>query len=93
MSQQQKKKSSPLIRSVTLVRILAAGITMLSLGGMTVYASDHLYNAAAPLQPATARTAAPVATSPTARTTTGRIQLSAGVPTTTTPPITKTHRS
>lgn len=89
------QKRKPLISSVTALRILATGITALSLGGMTVYASDHLYNTTAPLQPVAAQTAttpAPAATT-TTRTTTGRIQLSVGVSTTTARPVTKTHRS
>jgi hypothetical protein len=85
------QKHRPLISSVTALRILATGITALSLGGMTSYASGHLYNTAAPLQPATVQTAATPAT--TTRTTTGRIQLSGGVPITTAKPVTKTHRS
>ena len=87
MASQQRRH---LISSVTVLRILATGITALSLGGMSVYASGHLYNAAAPLQPAAAQAAAPATT--TTRTT-GRIQLSGGVPTTTAKPVTKTHRS
>lgn len=86
------RKRSPLVRSVTALRLIAAGITMLSLGGMGVYASDHLRNTAAPLQPAAAQAPAPATTTIT-RTTTGRIQLSPGVATTTARPITTTHRS
>lgn len=85
-------KPRPLISSVATLRALAAGITILSLAGMTGYAADHVRNNAAPLQPPAAaqtQTAAPATT----RTTTGRIQLSIGVQTTTVPPITKTHRS
>lgn len=84
-----KQKRKPFISSVAAVRALAFGITMLSLGGMTAYAGDHLRNNAAPLQPSAAQTA----TTTTTRTSTGRIQLSAGVPTTTARPVTKTHRS
>lgn len=85
-------KPTPLVTSVAVLQALAVGITMLSLGGMTLYASDHLRNSAAPLQPSAARTATPVTTT-TTRTTTGRIQLSAGVPSTTARPVTSTHRS
>jgi hypothetical protein len=89
------RKRRPLISSVTVLRILATGITALSLGGMTIYASGHLYNTVAPLQPTAPRAAATPApaAATTTRTTTGRIQLSAGVPTTTAAPVTKTHRS
>ena len=85
-------KRTPLVTSVAVLRALAVGITMLSLGGMTVYAGDHLRNSTAPLQPGAALTSAPVAPS-TTRSTTGRIQLSAGVPSTTARPVTSTHRS
>jgi len=64
---------------------------MLSLGGMAAYATDHLHNTAAPLQPAVATPA--TAPAVTTRTTTGRIQLSAGVATTTAKPVTTTRRS
>jgi len=85
-------KPRPLISSVATLRALAAGITVLSLAGMTGYAADHIRNAAAPLQPPAASQTQTVAPT-TTRTTTGRIQLSIGVPTTTVAPITKTHRS
>jgi hypothetical protein len=87
----QARKRKPLVSSVAVLRALATGITMLSLGGMTAYATAHLHDSAAPLKPAAA-TAAP-APAVTTRTTTGRIQLSAGVPTTTARPVTTTHRS
>ena len=87
-------KRAPLIGSVALLRILVTGITVASVGGMTMYANAHRYDAAAPLQPAAATTAAaPAPSSATTRTTTGRIQLSAGVPITTAAPVTRTHRS
>jgi hypothetical protein len=89
---QQKRKPSPLVSSVNALRGLAAGITMLSLAGMTVYAGGHLYNSSAPLQPVAAATATPAAATTTR--TTGRLQLSQTVPTTTsTRAVTKTHRS
>jgi hypothetical protein len=78
--------------SVNALRALAAGITMLSLAGMTAYAGGHLHNGAAPLQPAApvaVATAAPAATP----TSSGRLQLSRGVTTTATTPVTATHRS
>jgi hypothetical protein len=89
----QQRRRSPLVSSVDVLSSLAAGIMVLSLAGMTVYAGDHLRNAAAPLQPAAA-TAAPRATTTTTTTsTTGRLQLSRTVPTTTTRPVTTTHHS
>jgi hypothetical protein len=90
MRSRAPKPPRPLVTSVNALRGLAAGITMLSLAAMTAYASGHLYNATAPLQPAAAATAAPA----TASTTTGRLQLSRTVTTTSTSrAITKTHRS
>ncbi|HEX6061426.1 MAG TPA: hypothetical protein VF001_05105 [Candidatus Limnocylindria bacterium] len=84
-------KPSPLVSSVNAIRALAAGITMLSLAGMTVYAGDHLHNQTAPLQPPAATSAAPAATTTTAST--GRLQLTRGVATTTTRAVTSTHHS
>jgi hypothetical protein len=73
---------------------MAAGVTLLSLAGMTAYAGGHLHNIAAPLQPAAAQTAAPTtATATTTTTTTGRLQLSRGVATSTARPVTTTHHS
>jgi hypothetical protein len=89
----QKRKRSPLVSSVNAVRTLAAGITMLSLAGMTVYAGGHLHNTTAPLQPAAAATTVPAAAT-SASSTTGRLQLSRTVTTTTsTPAVTSTHHS
>ena len=82
----------PLVTSVNALRSLAAGITLLSVAGMMAYAGGHLHNAAAPLQPAAAATAAPAAV--TASTSTGRLQLSRTVTTTSTSrAVTTTHHS
>jgi len=90
----QRPRRSPLVGSVNLLRGVAAGITMLSLAGMTAYAGGHLHNTAAPLQPAAAATAAPATSTATTTTTTGRLQLSRTVPTTTsTRAVTTTHHS
>jgi hypothetical protein len=86
-----QRKRSPLISSVNALRAMAAGVTLLSLAGMTAYAGGHLHNIAAPLQPAAAQTAAP--TTATTTTTTGRLQLSRGVATSTARPVTTTHHS
>ncbi len=86
----KQRKRSPLVSSVNAIRALAAGITMLSLASMTVYAGDHLYNQGAPLQPA-ASAGATAATTTTS--TTGRLQLSRTVTTTTTRAVTTTHHS
>ncbi|MEA2660659.1 MAG: hypothetical protein QOH08_231 [Chloroflexota bacterium] len=87
-----RRTPSPLISSVNALRGLAAGITMLSLAGMTVYAGGHLHNTAAPLQPAAAATATPAPA--TTSSSTGRLRLSGTVTTTTTSrAVTSTHRS
>jgi hypothetical protein len=87
----KQPRRSPLVTSVNAIRALAAGITMLSLAGMTVYAGDHLHNQTAPLQPAASATAAPATVTTTSST--GRLQLTRGVSTTTTRPVTTTHHS
>jgi hypothetical protein len=87
----KQPKRSPLVSSVNAIRALAAGVTMLSLAGMTIYAGDHLHNQSAPLQPAAAASAAPAATTTTSGT--GRLQLTRGVATTTTRAVTSTHHS
>jgi hypothetical protein len=87
----QPRRRSPLVSSVNALRGLAVGITVLSLAGMTVYAGGHLHSSAAPLQPAAP---APIAiAAPATTTTTGRLQLSRGVTTTTAQAVTTTHRS
>lgn len=85
-------KRAPLISSANFLRGVAAGITMLSLAGMTAYAGGHLHNASAPLQPGSAVTAATPASTTTSST--GRLQLTRTVPTTTsTRAVTTTHHS
>lgn len=88
-----KRARSHIVSSVDLLRAIATGITMLSLAGMTVYAGGHLHNAAAPLQPDAPVAAATAAPSRTSAATTGRLQLSRGVATTTARPVTATHHS
>lgn len=90
----QKRKRSPLVTSVDALMGLAGSILVLTLAGMTVYAGGHLRNADAPLQPSAAA-AAPAAPALTVTTspTTGRLQLSRGVTSTTTPSVTRTHHS
>lgn len=85
-------KRAPLIGSVSFLRGVAAGITVLSLAGMTAYAGGHLHNVSAPLQPASAVTAAAPASTTTSST--GRLQLTRTVPTTrSTRAVTTTHHS
>jgi len=76
-------KRDPLIRSSVALRGVATGMTLLSLAGMSAFASTHVQNAAAPLKPTVASTnqqtsaaTTTVATpAPTSRTTriTGRV--------------------
>jgi hypothetical protein len=87
-----KRTRSPLVTSVNALRAIATGITMLSLAGMTAYAGGHLHNTAAPLQPAAPAAAASAAPA-TTTSSTGRLQLSRGVATTTARPVTSTHHS
>jgi len=88
----EKRTASPLVSSVRVLRGIAAGITLLSLAGMTVYAGGHLHNPAAPLQPAAPAAAA--ATTSLTTSGTGHLQLSQTVPTTTSSrAVTATHRS
>src|SRR5689334_14425070 len=84
----------PLVRSIGLLKIVAAGITLLSLAGTTVYASDHLYSASAPLRPQAVGAATPAAgAKTTTSSTSGRLNLSPTVTTTAAPAITGTHHS
>lgn len=82
----------PLVSSVSALRALATGITMLSLVGMTAYAGDHRHNTSAPLRPAALASATPAPAATTAPGT-GRLQLTRTVATTTARPVTTTHRS
>jgi len=49
-----------LTRSTVVVRLLATALTVGSFGGMTAYASAHVQNPAAPLQPTVTAAAAPL---------------------------------
>ncbi len=85
-------RRGPLISSVNALRALATSITVFSLVGMTAYAGEHLHNTTAPLQPAAVASATSTPAATTAPTT-GRLQLTRGVATTTARPVTTTHRS
>ena len=77
----------PPIRSLLALRAIATAVTLLSFGGMTVYAADHAKPANAALAPAVVSASTPVPT-PAAR-----LRLSPQVPVTRLPPVTSTHRS
>lgn len=89
-----RPRSRPvLVRSVTVLRAIFAGITLASLGGMTAYATDHLHADGAPLKPnAVVAPAATPTAQPTAATRT-RTTLRQQVPTTTRTPLTRTRQS
>ena len=80
-----------LIRSLPVLRGLAATITLLSFGGMTAYAASHVQNADAPLRPAVvASSATPSATVASSSLST---RSSVTVPTTSRQAVTRTHSS
>ena len=99
---QSRTKTNPLIRSAAILRGIATAITLTSLSGMTAFASTHVQNTNAPLQPSasttTAATSASSTTSSSSRSTTAtrtgrRTTVTSGVGTTTTPARTKTAQS
>ena len=88
----------PVVRSLNALRTLAAGITLLSLGGMTAYATTNLHPESAPLSPAVASPSARAAATTTRPGTRGSTATAAPtiaprVPTTTRRPITRTRAS
>jgi len=76
-----------------MLRALAAAITLSSFGGMTIFASENLHAANAPLQPAAAATATPAPTTAPTTVTTGRTTTRRSVSSTTTTPVTRTKQS
>ena len=98
---QTRSKANPLVRSSAILRGLATALTLTSLTGMTAFASTHVQNASAPLQPAASQSKAAVTVAATpaptaARTTTAsrrRTTVTSGVGTTTTPARTRTSQS
>lgn len=98
---QPRSKTNPLVRSSAILRGLATALTLTSLTGMTAFASTHVQNASAPLQPgASSSTPAAVTVAatpaPTANRTTTRgrrTTVTSGVGTTTTPARTRTAQS
>jgi hypothetical protein len=84
----------PLIASTVVLRALAAAITLSSFGGMTIFASENLHVANAPLQPAAVAAATPVPTATsTTTTTTATTTVRSSVATTTTTAVTRTKQS
>ena len=98
-----RPKTTPLVRSSAILRGLATALTLTSLTGMTAFASTHVQNSSAPLQPAAsstttsatvAATPAPTANRTTTTTRNRRTTVTSGVGTTTTTPArTRTAQS
>ena len=94
MTDRPRRATRPLIGSTLVLRALVAAITLSSFGGMSIFASENLYAANAPLQPAAAATAAPAATTaPTTATTTPTTTTRRSVTSTSTAPVTRTKQS
>jgi hypothetical protein len=89
-------KRDPLIRSSVALRGMATGLTLLSLSAMSVFASTHVQNAAAPLKPTVASTnqqTTATAATPTPAPTSRRTTVTGRVTTTTQAARTRTKSS
>lgn len=80
-------RKNPPIRSMFALRAIATAFTLLSFGGMTVYAADHAKPANATLAPTVISAAAPRPSPP------ARLRLSPQIPVTRLPPVTSTSVS
>jgi len=89
----RRHSTRPLISSTLALRVLASAITLTSFGGMTIFASENLHAAKAPLQPAAVATATPAPTAAPTRVTTGRTTTRRSVTSTNTAPLTRTKQS
>jgi hypothetical protein len=92
MPDRPRNFTRPLIGSTLVLRVLASAITLTSFGGMTIYASENLHAANAPLQPAAVATATPTPTTAPTTVTVGRATRRS-VTSTSTAPITRTKQS
>jgi len=92
MTTRSRHTTRPLIGSTLILRVLASAITLTSFGGMTIYASENLHAANAPLQPAAVATATPTPTTAPTTVTVGRATRRS-VTSTSTAPITRTKQS
>ena len=98
MTTSPRRAKRPLIASTLALRALATAITLSSLGGMTIFASENRYASNAPLQPAAVATAAVATatqaptTAPTTVTSTRRT-VQRSVTSTTTTAVTRTKQS
>jgi hypothetical protein len=93
MTSRSRRVTRPLIGSTLVLRVLASAITLTSFGGMTIFASENLHAANAPLQPAAAATATPTPTTAPTTFTTGRTTTRRSVTSTNTAPVTRTKQS
>ncbi len=87
------RRARPLISSTLVLRALATAITLTSFGGMTIFASENMHAANAPLQPAAAASATPTPTTAPAVVTTGRATTRRSVTSTNIAPVTRTKQS
>ena len=87
------RSTRPLIGSTLALRALAAAITLSSFGGMTIFASENLHAANAPLQPAAVATTTPTPTTAPTTVAAGRTTTRGSVTSTNTAPITRTKQS
>ncbi|SRR5258705_10922890 len=88
------RRARPLISSTLVLRVLASAITLTSFGGMTIFASENLHAANAPLQPAaTVAAATPAPTTAPTVVTTGRTTTRRSVTSTNIAPVTRTKQS
>lgn len=81
-------RKNPPIRSMLALRAIATAVTLLSFGGMTVYAADHAKPANATLAPSVLSANAPQST-----TQPGRLRFPPQAPVTARPPVTTTRVS
>ena len=90
------KNTPPLIPSSFALKTMATAVTLLSASGMTAFAATHLQNGSAPLKPAaldTTGVSVNAIPTPTAAARSRRTTITPSIGTTTTTPVTKTHRS
>jgi hypothetical protein len=93
MTSRPRRVTRPLVGSTLVLRVLASAITLSSFGGMTIFASENLHAANAPLQPAAVATATPAPTTAPLMVTTGRTTTRRSVASTNTAPLTRTKQS
>jgi hypothetical protein len=93
MKDRVRRTAKPLITSTAALRVLVAAITFSSFGGMTIFASENLHAASAPLQPAAAAISTPAPTAAPATVTTSRTTVRRSVTSTSTTAVTRTKQS